>query len=41
MLILERIDIEDQDPGAQNSQFQLESDGIIDFSDKNPFSERV
>ncbi len=41
MLILERIDIEDQDPGAQNSQFQLESDGIIDFTDKNPFSERV
>lgn len=41
MLILERIDIEDQDPGAQNSQFQLESDSIIDFSDKNPFSERV
>lgn len=40
-IILERIDIEDQDPGAQNTQFQSSSDGIIDFTDRNPFSERI
>ena len=40
-IILERIDIEQQDPGAQNTQFQIESDGIFDFSDKNPFGERI
>lgn len=40
-IILERIDIEDQDPGAQNTQFQTASDGIINFTDRNPFSERI
>ena len=40
-IILERIDIEDQDPGAQNTQFQSSSDGIIDFTDRNPFSEKI
>lgn len=40
-IILERIDIEDQDPGAQNTQFQSAGDGIINFTDRNPFSERI
>lgn len=40
-IVLERIDIEEKDAGAQNTIFQNASDGIIDFTDKNPFGERI
>lgn len=40
-IIIERISIEEKDPGAQNTIFQTESTGIIDFTDKNPFGDRI
>lgn len=41
MIVVEYYDIQTQDPGAQNQEFQDEGETFINFSDVNPFSERI
>jgi len=41
MIVVEYSDIQTQDPGAQNQEFQDEGETFINFSDVNPFSERI
>lgn len=38
-LVLETFDIETIDPFSDNDNIQLESDGILDFTETDPFSE--
>lgn len=40
-ITLEHINLRDQDGGAQNQEFQQEGEAFINFTDKNPFSERI
>jgi len=37
--ILQEFKIEDTAPAANNAYFQFEADSILDFSERNPFSE--
>ena len=37
--ILQEFNIEDTAPAANNAYFQFEADSILDFSERNPFSE--
>lgn len=41
MIVIEYVDIQTQDPGAQNQEFQDEGETFINFTDTNPFSERI
>lgn len=41
MIVIEYADIQTQDPGAQNQEFQDEGETFINFTDTNPFSERI
>jgi hypothetical protein len=36
---LERYDIDENDPTADNDEIEVVSDGIIDFTERDPFSE--
>ncbi len=38
-LLLERYDIDDNDPTADNDEIEVVADGIIDFTERDPFSE--
>lgn len=38
-MMLETFDIQDIDDAAQNDSFSLAADGVLDFSEKNPFGE--
>ena len=38
-IILESFDVEEIDAAAQNDTFDIESLGVLDFSEKNPFGE--
>ena len=38
-IILESFDVEEIDAAAQNDTFDVESLGVLDFSEKNPFGE--
>lgn len=38
-ITLEDYDMNENDPLANNDEFQTESDGIIDFTERDPFSE--
>lgn len=40
-IVLESFDIQSQDGGAQNQEFQDEGETFINFTDRNPFSERI
>lgn len=39
MILYTRQDVDDLDPGAQNEEIELIADGIIDFTEIDPFSE--
>jgi len=38
-MIQESYDINDNDPLAQNDDFEVEADGFVDFTERDPFSE--
>lgn len=40
-IVLESFNIQTQDGGAQNQEFQDEGETFISFTDRNPFSERI
>lgn len=40
-IILSYTSLEDVDPGSQNEELQIGSDAILDFTESNPFGDRV